>query len=257
MYKKVWLEIGGHDVQFRRSREDSDIYTRLVLNNIKVQQAWNAIVYHFTCTSSRGLNWFDSTNKEAQNRIQLQNIADQFELFKFMRKWGKFHHSYTKPKYYNITAIINGDFNATSAQKITFIEPFFKKIQFQDTKFIDHIKAQYNQSQEPANTILSISKDQWDEYKYFFQTDIVTNRLLPISEQDSDISVKFDIDEIGQEDITGFIHNLQDIIDGVEDTGHFEYGPFFITINQKVDRASDNIRVINPELKPEHLYTIH
>jgi glycosyltransferase involved in cell wall biosynthesis len=64
LYKDVWNSIGGHDTLFRRSREDSDILTRLVLNDTKIIQIWNALVYHFTCTSSRGKDWFNPNNQE-------------------------------------------------------------------------------------------------------------------------------------------------------------------------------------------------
>ena len=50
LYKKNWIDIGGHDTMFRRSREDSDILYRMCLNGIKFKQDWNALVYHFTCT---------------------------------------------------------------------------------------------------------------------------------------------------------------------------------------------------------------
>jgi glycosyltransferase involved in cell wall biosynthesis len=93
LYKDVWNSIGGHDTLFRRSREDSDILTRLVLNDTKIIQIWNALVYHFTCTSSRGKDWFNPNNQEAQNRVKIQQFADQIEMGRFFRKWGRFNHS--------------------------------------------------------------------------------------------------------------------------------------------------------------------
>ena len=59
MYKEVWNNIGGHDTQFRRSREDSDVLNRLILAGNTSIQTWEALVYHFTCTSSRGKDWFN------------------------------------------------------------------------------------------------------------------------------------------------------------------------------------------------------
>ena len=53
-YKKVWLEIGGYDTLFRRSREDSDLLQRFVQKGVKIKQTFNANVYHFTCVTSRG-----------------------------------------------------------------------------------------------------------------------------------------------------------------------------------------------------------
>ena len=76
MYKEVWNNIGGHDTQFRRSREDSDVLNRLILAGNKICQTWEALVYHFTCTSSRGKDWFNPENTKAQERVKLQQQAD-------------------------------------------------------------------------------------------------------------------------------------------------------------------------------------
>ena len=65
-YKDVWLSIGGYDTLFRRSREDSDLVQRCVHKGIKLKQTFKAIVYHFTCTSSRGKDWFNKQNIEAE-----------------------------------------------------------------------------------------------------------------------------------------------------------------------------------------------
>ena len=54
-----------------------------------------------------------------------------------------------------------------------------------------------------------------------------------------------------------FIQNLQQIVDNIEELGTYEYGPFTITVLQKIDRASEKIIVSNPEIKPEHKYTTH
>jgi len=258
MYKKVWLDIGGHDIQFRRSREDSDIYMRLLVDGIKVVQTWRALVYHFTCTSSRGVDWFDSSNQEAQSRVRLQNVADQFELNKLMRKWGKFNHSSTQSKYYNVSAIVEGSSNSTSNITVLKIEPFFSKMHFNDTTFIDVIQRYYNEdSQKPANQLMGITDTLWEEYSYLFQTEIIKDRLLPLPDQNSDIVVAFDINEISDYEINYFIYNLQDIIESTEDCGDYEFGPFRISINKKINNASNNVQVVNPQMKPEHVCRVY
>ena len=75
LYRKKWNEIGGHDTIFRRSREDSDILYRMCLKGMKFKQDWNAIVYHFTCTSSRGKEWWKEQNQE-KNNIILRNMKE-------------------------------------------------------------------------------------------------------------------------------------------------------------------------------------
>jgi len=89
LYKHVWNDIGGHDVSFVKSREDSDIALRLAMNGVMFEQCWDAMVYHFTCTSSRGIQWWKQENKDKEI-VRQQN--DQIELKRFVDKWGEFVH---------------------------------------------------------------------------------------------------------------------------------------------------------------------
>jgi len=91
-YKKTWDIIGGHDIRFQKSREDSDLAMRCCLNKYQLIQCWDAIVYHFTCTSSRGRNWWKAENKE-KDIIRQQN--DAIEMNKLMEKWHTFLHPTT------------------------------------------------------------------------------------------------------------------------------------------------------------------
>lgn len=89
LYKHLWNDIGGHDVSFKKSREDSDIALRLALKGCEMKQTWEALVYHFTCTSSRGIEWWKPENQERdKKRIEL----DHLELERFVKKWGTFIH---------------------------------------------------------------------------------------------------------------------------------------------------------------------
>jgi GT2 family glycosyltransferase len=90
-YKKTWLQFGGYDTLFRRSREDSDLLQRFIQGGIKIKQTFKANVYHFTCVTSRGKNWFDPNNTHAQERVKLQQIADAVELRRFVRSGEDFH----------------------------------------------------------------------------------------------------------------------------------------------------------------------
>jgi GT2 family glycosyltransferase len=251
LYKDTWNSIGGHDTIFRRSREDSDILTRLVLNDTKIIQVWNAIVYHFTCTSSRGKDWFDPNNQEAQNRAKLQQIADQIEMGKFFRKWGKFNHSIEKHPYYKITANILGK-NQNISKFITF-ESFFDKIYVEDETLIDSIQEEYDRQQTIANQLLNVSFKDWEEYNYMFNQLKTKDRIYPLNESNGDIIVEFDINLTDENYINNFFIYLQDIIDQNE-VGQFEYGPFKIFINKKENKAKDRIFISNPIIKKEHLY---
>ena len=53
-YKEEFLNIGGHDSLFYvQSKEDSDIWNRLMLNGATFVQTWEGFVYHMTCRGSR------------------------------------------------------------------------------------------------------------------------------------------------------------------------------------------------------------
>ena len=57
-YKDTWLKAGGYDTIFRRSREDSDLLMRFRHQGVDIRQTYGAIVYHFTCVTSRGKDWY-------------------------------------------------------------------------------------------------------------------------------------------------------------------------------------------------------
>lgn len=258
MYKKVWLSIGGHDTLFRRSREDSDILTRLVLNDTKIIQVWNALVYHFTCTSSRGVDWFNKQNTKAQQRAQLQQTADMIELDRFMTKWGEFNHSLSKAKRYKISAHITGDELSLELSKFAMIQSYFTEVYVDDKHIIMPMRQWYDRMQHPANQLLGISDDVWSKYSYMYNTISADNRIKDSSTiSNYDILVKFDLNQITPQLHADFIQKLQQIINNVNDIGYFEYGPFTVTINRLVDRALDNVVVTNPIINDEHLYTIH
>lgn len=256
LYKEIWNSIGGHDTQFRRSREDSDVLTRLVLNNIKIKQTWSALVYHFTCTSSRGPGWFDKNNTQAQQRAQLQQVADRIELSRFITKWGDFNHDLVKMNYYNVEAYITGkDLNPTS---FNVIQSHFHKIYVDDLKIVDLLQEQYNQEQLPANQLLNISNEDWDQYGYMYNKLNAVDRVKLIdSFEEADAVVKFDLKDINMQLYQEFISKIQHIINSIEDPGHYEYGPFTITLYNKIDRASEKIVINNPDIKQEHLYKIY
>lgn len=254
LYKDTWNSIGGHDTLFRRSREDSDILTRLVLNNCKIIQVWNAIVYHFTCTSSRGKNWFDSNNQEAQSRVRLQQVADQIEIGKFMKKWGRFNHSVDKIPYYKISANILG--KNPPLNKILAIESFFDKVYIEDESIIELIQEEYDNQQFIANQLLNVSNEDWEEYKYMFNRLSHKDRIYPLSESKGEIVIEFNINEIDDAAAQQFLPFMQQIIHDTEELGEFEFNSFKISINEKCDRSKDRILILNPSIKKEHLYKI-
>lgn len=256
MYKSVWNSIGGHNTLFRRSREDSDVLMRLVLNDTQIKQTWSAIVYHFTCTSSRGSNWFNKQNYEAQQRVVLQQQADQIELSRFIRQWGRFAHTTTKMPYYKIAARISGT-NIPLADFLQ-VESVFDRVYVEDTDLIPLVQEAYTRQHNIANKLLNITPEQWVEYGYMYNQISAGERIVEMhSSIDSDVVVSFNFNELTVQLFTEFIINLQDIINSTEDLGSFEYGPFQIEIKAKQDRSAERIHITNPQVKPEHKYTIH
>jgi hypothetical protein len=81
MYKKEFLEIGGHDPIMHSCREDSDIFNRMKLNKFTFIQPWNSLVYHLT---GRGAGSFGG---DKQRHEQWKKDMDKSTL-EFIRKWG-------------------------------------------------------------------------------------------------------------------------------------------------------------------------
>ncbi len=90
MYKHLWNDIGGHDVRFKKSREDSDIALRFALKGYELKQCWSSIVYHFSCISSRMPGWWKPENQQKDIERQQNDVK---ELERFIEKWGEFVHA--------------------------------------------------------------------------------------------------------------------------------------------------------------------
>lgn len=255
LYKDVWNSIGGHDTIFRRSREDSDILVRLVLNGTKIVQTWTALVYHFTCTSSRGPNWFDKNNQQAQERNLLQQSADNIELRRFIKKWGQFTHSTQPINYYSIVAQIAG--KQLDLGKLLTCEIFFDKVYIEDESMLAKVQEYYEEQHQAANQLLNISAEDWNTYGYMYNQSTVQNRIMIGEPQDGDIIIKFDLADLTNDLVNQFLLNIQLILNQTPDTGEFEYGPFKISIRNKINRATERVKIDNPEVKNEHLYSIY
>ena len=256
MYKDVWLSIGGHDTQFRRSREDSDALIRLVLNNTKIEQTWLSLVYHFTCTSSRGLDWFNQNNTQAQEKAKKQSLADMFELSRFFKQWGAFSHdTSTKQKFYQISAKILG--NDIPVHIFSNLERFFSKVYVEDLTIVNKLQEFYDYQQTVANDLFNMPNKEWEEYGYMINQTSASSRIYPIGNtEEDDIVITFQGNQEALEYTEEFLLYLQKIIDQTEE-GVFEYGPFVVEIQRKLDRASERIKISNPEIKPEHLYEVY
>ena len=258
MYKKPWADIGGHDTLMRRSRVDSDILYRLSLNGIKTLQAWNANVYHFSCVSSRGTEWWKETGKA---RVQLQQIADNIELMRFIRKWGQFKHPNTpdevKNDYvYHISINLTGVSQADTSILTNYY--LFHHIYIDNIATRNMTELAWNQMHIPANKLHEISDENWDKYKKYYRlwkfNDIFAE--TPITNDDVIINVNLKgqpfsdflkqrglyIPTLGRE----YIHGM----DPNDVPAEYELGELGekLIVNKVVNRIKENLIITNPSI---------
>jgi GT2 family glycosyltransferase len=246
LYKKNWLDIGGHDTLFRRSREDSDLLYRFTMKGTKIEQAWNAIVYHFTCTSSRGIEWW--TDK-AKARTQLQQQADTVEMTRFMRKWPRFKHdtSFDPATEYKYPVSVNFK-NTTWHNCIAIFQHHhrFDKIYIDNSEMRENLHLSFDQLHGFANQLLDINGVQWELYKVYYRT--VSGKDVFVESPITDADVVLDLDPTTMDVFTDpTILQINDIIH-VAEAGQYECGTGVLTINRVVNRIQDNLIVKNPSI---------
>ena len=284
LYKKQWLDIGGHDTLFRRSREDSDVLYRLVLNGVKIIQIWNANVYHFTCTSSRGPEWWTTSGTR---RFELQRAADFVELFRFGRKWPLFKHP-TKfdpdidYKYHvsaNITHIeeweirlmdnlkirnflssqLPPDVNVATTSLLLLTKPF-QKIYVDSPQKRNELRSDYSDLDRYANKLLDINGLEWEHYKKYYRI-LSPETIFPDFPVDDDIvlNIDFSKNQTAMWDAS-FLLNLNEKINKCYTEsiplGSYEledFGNSILTINRWQDRIKENIVVTNPPIDESKL----
>ena len=247
-HKNVWLDIGGYDTLFRRSREDSDLVQRCLHAGIKLKQTFNAIVYHFTCTSSRGADWFNKQNKEAQNRAKLQEYADQIELKRFIRKWGSFNHGETKLIKYDIDLIVKNS-NKLDLNFLLNLEPLLSHIWLDSNTKQKSLLSQLSNEHKYANKLLNFTDKQWQKTSKYYNLDNYISRILILEEDivmdnllQKRCYITIDGDSLQNTD-TEIFNNLHLIIDNYEE-GNYEFGN--IKINLKNKTQLEHTIVNNP-----------
>jgi hypothetical protein len=218
VYKQTWNKLGGYDTNFRRSRCDSDIVQRALHLNIQVKQTYHANVYHFTCVSSRGKNWFDQNDTTAQQKVQTQQLADQIEIRRFIRKWGKFSHTDKLPFKYNIDFVIKGN----SPQLINLIyelEPFSNKMWVPSQNLKKLLLEKYELEHSYANDLYGFSDKDWEISKKFYNHtnyDQIYNVGEPI-----DYDIKITIDST--KDIKEFLQHIGSLREILENNEPGDY----------------------------------
>lgn len=259
LYKTVWTDIGGHDTLFRRSREDSDLLYRLVMNGVVIKQVWNAIVYHFTCTSSRGPEWW--TEKQ-QARTMLQQLADSVEMGRFLRKWPSFKHDtkFNKDAEFKYPVSIN-IVGASAQDDLSIIHNYFRfnHIYVDNPTIREHLKKEFEKFHDPANELLSISNDDWKSYQHLYRTWNASDIFVdtPIITDDSILHINLMEQNFNGAGFSGFLGNpMLHTLNNLIHENRTENGEFLIeelnarlTINNAVNRIRENIKVINPSIQ--------
>lgn len=247
-YKHVWLEVGGYDTLFRRSREDSDLLQRFIQKGVKIKQTFEANVYHFSCVTSRGKNWFDPSSQEAQDRVKIQSIADQIELIRFMKKWGRFTHGTEKLVRYDMDLVWKGG----SFEELIKIEPFFTKIWVPNQELKNKLLELHKGDHAYANHLLKFGHDDWEKAQHLYNQMDYENLIQVGEPQDFNVKVEVDMsrDEKGfaVKNFIPFLDYLQflsDLIDPYE-PGKYELGCATFHVKNKVNLANNHIVVENP-----------
>lgn len=255
LYKSAWFDIlGGFDTQFRNSREDGDMITRMGLCNFDLVQSWNAVVYHFTCVSSRGKDWYGS-EKESQLKNQLQALADLQEHKRYIRKWGAFG-LFAQPVF-DVTFDIKLD-RVVDIQLLKFIEPYGKRLYINDEAVANQIISQLLFESDYYNNLRwGYTSQHWSSVKHLHNPTDFTKRILYTQDpRQGDIVITCKYSELvdqWNENISNFIENIHKVINENEE-GEFAYGPFHINIKQKNNLMENNKKVNVPFDKQIYIF---
>jgi glycosyltransferase involved in cell wall biosynthesis len=209
-YKSDLMDINLHDEMFHSYHEDSDIFNRMILNNIKCIQSWDSLVYHFTC---RGGQFQDGIEQVTTNPKfhQMKSNAQR----NYIRKWGswikndEFQHPIITPLY-QIGIQIK---NCTSAI-LELLEPYCTRIYIEDGMQV--LTSHYIDSEQ--------SKTKFDLSKR-----IMTTEYNNPHEYD-DIVVEIDAKRMTNDD-AAYIFMLPEIIQSSGEIGEFRLGNLKITIH--------------------------
>jgi len=228
-YKEDWATLGGYDTMFRRARDDSDLVQRCLHAGIEILQTFSANVYHFTCVSSRGKDWFDNNNTEAQQRVFTQNQADNIEIRRFVRKWGNFNHGDSKLHKLDIDLVVK---NCNNLQSVYNIEPFFNKVWVETEEHKKELLTLYASQHDPANILWGFTDDDWAKYKHLYHVENV-ERIFSVGEP-TQYHTKVTIDFKKVTNPNQFLSNLQNMYDMLKDCepGEYELDNISVVVNE-------------------------
>tara|TARA_R110000868_G_scaffold345426_1_gene606548 strand:+ start:10595 stop:11794 length:1200 start_codon:yes stop_codon:yes gene_type:complete len=223
-YRKDFQEIGGHDPLYApQSKEDSDIFNRFQLNDVKFKQTWEGFVYHMTCRGSRRNTVDKAKNIYEDSPEWLEQNARSTR--NFIRKWGHFvkHDSLMKPiipPKYDVGFIIK---NCTE-NLLQVLEPWC------DTAYVDEgsipvLIKNYIEREQP-NTVMYLDE-----------------KIKPFdNEKNNEILVEINGATFNHQDFQ-IIQQLSEIIKDNGEVGEFQLGNLFISIIQMNEYQNNLIKL--------------
>lgn len=240
-FKDDWMSLDGYDTVFRRAREDSDFVQRCLQSNIELAQTFSANVYHFTCVTSRGKDWFKQNDHAAQQRVELQKVADNIEIKRFLRKWGNFNHGEIALHKLDIDLVVRNypiDF-------IEKIEPFFSKVWLSNETDRQALIEHNNNNHRVANELLYTDNEIWEKYKHLYRVEDFSS-IFNVGEP-SEFSIKIEIDFSKINPYNQLLSNLQNLyaLFSECEPGKYEIDGILITIN-KITVVPTPLKAENP-----------
>ena len=207
MFKKAFMDIGGHDPRFASAREDSDVFNRLHLAGFELIQSWQSFVYHLTARGGQ-FQHGKVTKDESQKSEEWKKLMNN-STREFFRKWGTqvLHTNMLKPivpPKYDIGFVVKN----CNEQLLEALEPWCSTI------YVDTFAEDYINKEQPNTTD--------DLAKKIYSIDV---------EKQNDIIFRFDGSEMNDENYWFVTQISQVISDDTElKPGNFELGIFKVEI---------------------------
>lgn len=210
METEEYLSIGGCDPLFRpTSREDDDLWNRLLFNGCEFIQSWESFVYHRSCAGSR---WNPSLTEIGQNSKEWDEQQPK-SLRNYYRKWktiiyhDEWHYPNIAPVYNIHISLVN-----STVKLLHLLEPFADILytDISDEKIVEYINL------EQSNT----------DYKL----DLKILKLDLHEDNKDGINVYIDGDNFNEIDYQNLML-LTRIINNEKSTGTFKIGNLKITIH--------------------------
>ena len=218
MFKKAFMDIGGHDPRFASAREDSDVFNRLHLAGFELIQSWESFVYHLTARGGQ-FQHGKVTKDESQKSEEWKKLMNN-STREFFRKWGTpvLHDNLLKPivpPKYDIGFVIKN----CNEQVLYNLEPWCSTL-YIDSYIIDPIDSSSNITnyinKEQPKTVVNL-----------------TEKIYSIdSEKQNDIIVRFDGNKLTQQNFNYIIQLSQILANAELEVGSFELDIFEIEIKK-------------------------